>query len=181
MAAAPTPASPSPPASPSSLEATQTHKAILIGLWVGALFVLGSACLLAAYVADGRAEQGYVATATGLRIGRAAGPLSLVLTGVLLALGLRAYQRTIAASGRDGGPAPAGTRAATLPQQHAIWGRFRRGFLTMLAVFFLDTVAGLALFLGLDSPVATLFIFAGATFVLFCVALWRLVTTWPSQ
>ena len=149
----------------------------MIGLWVGALFVLGSACLLAAYVADGRAEQGYVATATGLRIGRAAGPVSLVLTAVLLALGLRAYQRTIAVIGRDGGPAPAGT----LPQQHAIWSRFRRGFLSMLAVFFLDTVVGLALFLGFDSPVATLFTFAGATFVLFGVALWRLVTTWPSK
>jgi hypothetical protein len=122
----------------------------LIGLWVGALFVLGSACLLAAYVADGRAEQGYVATATGLRIGRAAGPLSLVLTAVLLALGLRAYQRTIAASA--GTARPRRNAAATLPQQHAIWGRFRRGFLTMLAVFFLDTVVGLGAVSGIRQP-----------------------------
>jgi hypothetical protein len=154
------------------------HKALLIGLWVGALFVLGSVCLLAAYVADDRAEQGYVAEPGGLFIGRVAGLLPLVLTPVLLVLGLNAYKQTIAKA--DGG-ATASAEPVTLQQQHAVWGRFRRGFLTMLGVFFLDTVVGLALFLGFGSPVATLFAFAGATLFLFGVALWRLLTSWPER
>ena len=164
-----TPSPTPPPVSPS--DAALTRKAILVLLWLFSLFFLGFACTAAAAVADSRLENGYVAPNVGPLLAGAIRSLPFTLPLVLLPLGLRAY-RSLAGAALATGPDDA-------PASAAAWGRVQAALLVMLGLFELNFVVGLALFFALGAPVGNFFWFAGGAFVLLCVGLWRLMTSWP--
>lgn len=143
-------------------QAALTRRAVLVLVWIFHLGFLGTLCLVAAYVADERGDGARVVTErplTGIFV-----LLPYAVTAALLAAGLALYRRLAQ-------PAPGAAAAA--------WPAVQRAFLILLAVYELGGILGFALLLARPTPAATFFVFASATFVLLCVGLGQLMTTWP--
>ncbi len=151
-----------PPAAPVS-QAALTRRAVLVLIWIFHLGFLGTLCLAAAYVADERGDGAQVVTERPLT--GALALLPYVVTAGLLTAGLGLYRRLAR-------PAP----GAASP-----WPAVQRAFFVLLAVYELGGILGFVLLLARPTPAATFFIFASATFVLLCVGLWQLMTTWPRE
>lgn len=153
-------ATPPPPVSQAAL----TRRAVLVLVWIFHLGFLGTLCLVAAYVADERGDGVRVVTERPL-----AGALVLVpyvVTAGLLAVGFTLYRRLAR-------PAPGAAFAS--------WPAVQRAFFVLLAIYELGAVLGFVLLLARPTPAATFFVFASATFILLCVGLGQLMTTWPRE
>ncbi len=145
-------------------QAALTRRAVLVLVWIFHLGFLGTLCLVAAYVADERGDGARVVTERPFT-----GALALLpyaVTVLLLVVGVTLYRRLAR-------PAPGAAFAS--------WPAVQRAFFVLLAVYELDAILGFVLLLARPTPAATFFIFASATFLLLCVGLWQLMTTWPRE
>lgn len=139
---------------PSSADPS-ARRIVLVVIWIGFLFLIGTFCLVAAFVADARASGSFS--------GRnpLTGPLAylpLALPAFVLPLGLGVFHR--------------------LARRSAGWSGVQTGFVAMLGVFSLVAVAGFALFFA-GASMAQFFGFQATATGLMFAALWRLVTAWP--
>lgn len=149
-----------PPPAPSS-QAALTRQAVLVVIWIGFLFFLGSLCLAAAYVADARQDGERIVTVRPL--GGALALVPYVLPLALLGAGLALFRRF------------------ARPGAVSTWPAVTRAFVALLALYEVNSVVGFVLFIARPAPASTFFISAAASFVLLLVGLWQLVAVWPRE
>ena len=175
------PADPATPPAPPPTPARGVHpRFLLLLIWTGFLFSLGLYSLVAATIADNRRESGLLPASPPGAFAAGTGPFALLpylLPALLLVVGIAVFR----AMARHGTAPPGGEGDdAAAAGEARVWGRLQSAFITLLAIFETNALVGLVGFF-LGGTIVRFFLFAGGTFVLFCVALALLMAVWPRE